>query len=247
MNPELTLSEFLPQFLHCAVKYVAVLLLLATLLVILHTLLHIPKNIFRKMLHIPAFLSCSLMIRFAESWLPAAATALTIAVLLYPVLSAAEHWKGYAELFVQKAPGEVKHSLLLLFGTAAAEIAVCWGAFARPSAAVAATIMWGVGDAAAALVGRRFGKHKTGLPFADPKKTWEGSLAMAAAELVVGLAVFCWGYRLAVLPALGLCVPTALAGAYTELVSKKGMDTVTVPCANTAVMLLLMALLSLNA
>ncbi|MDE6589401.1 MAG: phosphatidate cytidylyltransferase, partial [Oscillospiraceae bacterium] len=95
-----------------------------------------------------------------------------------------------------------------------------------------AILMWGSGDGAAALVGHRFGKHHIKLPLADRKKTWEGSGAMAAVSAVVGTA------SLLILTALPwhCCLLMALAasifGAYTELISWGGDDTVTVPVVN---------------
>mgnify|MGYP007025225232 CR=1 FL=1 len=54
-----------------------------------------------------------------------------------------ERWQGYGGLFVQKAPGEIKKSLLLLFLTDAALVALCWGGFSLPWVAVSAILMWG--------------------------------------------------------------------------------------------------------
>ena len=43
-------------------------------------------------------------------------------------------------------------------------VAVAWGAFGKPHLAATAVLMWGVGDAVAALVGIPFGRHKVQLP-----------------------------------------------------------------------------------
>ena len=149
----------------------------------------------------------------------------------------AQSWRGYDQLFVQKKPGEIKRSLLLLFLSEAALVAVCWGLFGLPHVAVTAILMWGTGDGAAALVGQRFGKHHVRLPLADPKKTWEGSGAMAGVSAAVGTVCLTltsaapWYARL---PAV---LATALLGAYTELISRGGDDTVTVPVVNAAALL----------
>lgn len=90
--------------------------------------------------------------------------------------------------------------------------------------------MWGFGDASAALVGKRFGRHKVHLPLVDHNKTWEGSGAMFAVSLVVG---FCQ---------MGFTLPmilSALVGTYVELITHGGYDTITVPLAIAAVLLLL--------
>lgn len=56
--------------------------------------------------------------------------------------------------------------------------------FDRP-VAVAALAFIIVGDTCAALVGRKFGRHRLGQSFGD--KTWEGSLACLAGTVVVAL------------------------------------------------------------
>ena len=122
--------------------------------------------------------------------------------------------------------------------TDAALVAVCWGLFDLPHIAVAAILMWGSGDGAAALMGKQFGKHCVSLPFADPKKTWEGSGSMAAVSTAVGFITMVimtaspWYLNL-----LSAAV-ASLFGAYTELVSRNGSDTATVPVVNAVILLI---------
>lgn len=199
----------------------------------------LPSFVFRKLLHIVAFTSVSLMILKARSWQAAALTAVVIAAALYPVLSALEKAPWYEKLFVQKSPGEVKRSLLLLFFMFAALISVSWGGFGRPGLAAAAILMWGAGDAAAALVGIPFGKHKVRSPLTDGKKSWEGSLAMLAVSFIAGLAVLLAAEKLAMPRALGLALAGAALGTASELVSPSEVDTLSVPVVIAAVLLLL--------
>jgi dolichol kinase len=79
--------------------------------------------------------------------------------------------------------------------------------FPKPLA-VAAMLYNGLGDAAAALVGKRWGRHRTSWG-----KSWEGFAAALAANLAVGLAVGSLDPRLPVVGALA----GALAGALLEL------------------------------
>lgn len=99
--------------------------------------------------------------------------------------------------------------------------------------------MWGSGDGAAALAGHRFGRHHVKLPLADPRKTWEGTGAMILVSVAVGtaamLALTAMSWHQCLLFALAASVP----GAYTELISRNGDDTVTVPVVNTALLLVL--------
>ena len=90
----------------------------------------------------------------------------------------------------------------------------------------------GVGDAAAALVGKRLGKHPVRLPMADRKKTWEGSAAMTAAAFLAGtgclLAYTALPWYICLLAAL----VTAPVAALTELMSPTGTTQVSVPAAS---------------
>lgn len=223
--------------LRCFGEYLLFIIPAAALLLVLHFTAHIPKVVFRKLLHLPAFCSAAVVVWRADSWQTASLTLVLFAAIVYPVLCLFERWQGYGGLFVQKKPGEVKKSLLLLFLTDAALVALCWGVFGLPWTAVTGILMWGSGDGAAALAGHKFGKHHVSLPLADPKKTWEGSGAMVLMSTAVGtasmlvLTAMSW-YR-CLLFALAASVP----GAYTELITRNGDDTVTVPAVNAAVLL----------
>lgn len=61
---------------------------------------------------------------------------------------------------------------------------ICLLIFALPAAAFAMSAII-LGDAAAALIGRRWGKHK--FPHAD--RSWEGSLAFFAASLIPAILI----------------------------------------------------------
>ncbi|MBR1586399.1 MAG: hypothetical protein IJ662_12735 [Clostridia bacterium] len=103
----------------------------------------------------------------------------------------------------------------------------------------AAILMWGMGDAAAALVGIPFGKHKAAFPPVNGKKSWEGTGAMLIASFLAGffLLHFSSGYPSAmILPGVWV---GAIVGAGTELLSPSDWDTVTVPVAILIVLLLL--------
>lgn len=231
--------------LACTLEFLEYIVPAATLLLCLHHFFKIPSHVFRKLLHLAAFTCLVEMMWAAEEWYQASLTALLFAAVVYPILCALENRPWFSGLFVQKGPGEVKKSLLLLFFMDAALVAVCWGGFGLPWIAAAAILMWGTGDGAAALVGHRFGKHHVALPLADPRKTWEGTGAMVLVSAAVGTAAMlvltAMPWHQCLLFALAASVP----GAYTELVTQNGNDTVTVPVVD-AVVLLALALLTAN-
>ena len=121
----------------------------------------------------------------------------------------------------------------------AAVITFCWGIFKEPHLASASILMWGTGDAAAALIGIPFGNHKVKCPLADGKKSWEGSTAMFAVSLISGLVILLLVQKSVIVKALILSCLGALAGTAAELVSPSELDTVTVPITIAAVLICL--------
>ena len=179
----------IPQILHCLFVLAAFIVPALMVLLPIRFLTKVPSFVFRKLLHFVAFTSVSLMILASGSWQAAALTSVLIALSLYPILAAFENAAWFGKLFVQKTPGEIKRSLLLLFLTFAVLISAAWGMFGQPHLAAAAILMWGTGDAAAALVGIPYGRHKVHSRFTDGKKSWEGSLAMLTTSFLSGVIV----------------------------------------------------------
>ena len=232
-------SGLLPNAAVCFGKYLLFILPAAAVLIIVRYTLNPNNELFRKLLHAAAFLSPVIIINIADSWTSASLALAFFAAIVYPILALLERWKGYSDLLKQRKPGEIKKSLLLLFLSDAVFVAIFWGIFGLPYVAASGIIMWGMGDAAAALIGKRFGRHNVRLKFADPKKTWEGSCAMFAVSLIFGTVTLLltsgapWYYCIAA------AAVTSVFGAYTELVSHNGNDTITVPAVNSVVLLLL--------
>ena len=106
---------------------------------------------------------------------------------------------------------------------------------------VTAVMSWGVGDALAALLGKRFGKRKNRLIGADPTKTQVGSHAMShSVFLVVVLFLIFYGDILWWV-ALVCGVFVAPLATLIEAYAKKGLDTIILP---TSIALLLYGVLS---
>ena len=227
--PQLSVFPLAVHTLQCIGKLVLYIIPCVVILLPIRVLTNVPSFVFRKLLHIVAFTCFTVMMLAAASWQSAALTSVIIAVLVYPLLSFFEKETWYGKLFVQKSPGEIKRSLLMLFFMFAAVITVSWGLFHNPHSAAAAILMWGVGDAAAALAGIPFGKHKVKIKPVNGKKSWEGSCSMLAVSAVTG-TLFLWlycGYPAGV--SLFCALVMAAAGTFAELISPSEWDTVTVP------------------
>lgn len=222
------------------IKYFLVYMFsLAGVVFLINKIFALPKELFRKLLHFIAFSSVIVMIYAAKNWISASLVPVFIIMLMYPGLSLAEKDKRFTELVVERRKGELKSSLLQLFGTIALIITISWGFLGHKELAVAAILMWGFGDAAAALIGKRFGKHKV-LRFkhVDHKKSWEGTAAMSIVAFAFGIASL---MIIGNIP-IGYCVIAVIIAAplaaITELVTKNGYDTVTVPIVCTCTLYL---------
>lgn len=196
--------------------------------------LHPKPYVFRKCLHFIAFSSLAFTILTTDSLHSTAAMFLIAIFIVYPVLHLLERGSWFSPFFVEKKPGEVKNSMVLLFVMIAAVTLL------SPSRHVAAAsiLMWGIGDAAAALIGITYGKHVIPWRISDGKKTYEGSGAFFISALLSGLAVLAAAHISMDLLHISAIIAAAAAGTFAELVSKQGNDTVFAPAAILAVLLI---------
>ena len=227
--PQISAFPLAVETLQCFGRLIIYIIPCVMILLPVRFLTKVPSFVFRKLLHIVAFTCFTVMMLAAKSWQSAALTSIIIAVLIYPLLSRFEKEAWYGKLFVQKSAGEIKRSLLMLFFMFAAVITVSWGMFHNPHAAAAAILMWGVGDAAAALVGIPFGKHKVRIKPVNGKKSWEGSCSMFLVSVLTGTALL-WLYcRYSAETSVFCALTMGIAGTIVELFSPSEWDTVTVP------------------
>lgn len=194
-----------------------------------HYLFPIPKEIFRKTLHFILLGSFLVFIFSYPTWQSAALASIIFEVLVYPILAFFERYKGYSELTTERKRGELKASLLLVFTMFAIVAAICWGIFKDKYLALASLYAWGIGDAFAALIGKKFGRHKIHAPMLDGKKSFEGTLAMFLVSFVTVTTILLCRGSLDVLPCLIIALLVAAVAALTELYSKDGNDTILCP------------------
>ena len=211
------------------------------ILIPLRFLTRIPDFVFRKLLHIVAFTGAALMLIKAPNWYEPAITSALIAFGLYPVLTILERVSFYKKFFVEKTDGEIKRSLVMYFLMIAA-LCTADGVL-KTELSPDAVIMWGTGDAAAALVGIPFGRHRN-IPRTDGKKSVEGTAAMFIVSAICGTAVMAYRMQQFDMGMLLIIVPCAAVGAAVELWSPSEYETVTVPAAIYICELLLGAILS---
>ena len=193
--------------------------------------IRIPDELFRKILHCILLGSLPVFLFAFRIWWAAALTAVGFAVVVYPILAFFERFRGFSQLTTERKHGELKASLLLVFGMFACVIAVCWGWLGDRYLALASIYAWGFGDAAAALIGKRFGVHKIG------KKSIEGSAAMFLTAFLSVLTILLMRGGMSLLRCILVALGTAAVSAETELYSKNGMDTVICPLSSMVVLI----------
>lgn len=209
----------------------------ASAALLLRRFIRIKDEVFRKGLHCILLGSLLVLVYSFSVWWQAALTALGFAAAVYPILCLAERIKGFSAFVTERTSGELKRSLLIVFFMFAVEMSVCWGWLGDQQLVLASVYAWGFGDAAAALIGKRFGRHALTGAHIEGRKSVEGSLSMFVVSfLCVGVILALRGglppYGYVLIPVL-----TAASATIVELFSLHGMDTITCPLAATAVLL----------
>ncbi|MBR5490494.1 MAG: phosphatidate cytidylyltransferase [Oscillospiraceae bacterium] len=225
------------EFLHGIFVFAAYLIPAAIIMLLVRKFIKIPDELFRKILHfilLGAYIP--LVFAFAEWWM-AAIFAAALIVVLFPALSIAEKIPMFSAFVNERKKGEFKSSMVLAVGMMVFSVCVCWGIFADKMLTLACVYAWGVGDAFAALAGKRFGKHKINLPLADKKKSWEGTAAMILSSFLSVAIVLAFRGGLGIGEVIVVSLLVAAVSSYVELVTKGGYDTLTCPIAAMAVII----------
>lgn len=231
------------ELLHGAFIVALYILPAAAVMLTARKLFRIPDELFRKILHfilLGAYFP--FLFGFRTWWISAGFAAFLIA-FIYPVLALAGRLPAFSSFVNERKKGEFKSSMVLALATVVISISICWGLFGDKLLVLACVYAWGVGDAFAALIGKRFGKHKITLPFADPRKSWEGSGAMFLCAVISVLTVLLVRGGLGFGSCLLIALIAAAVTTYVELATHHGLDTVTCPAAAMAVILPLVTIL----
>ncbi len=207
----------------------------------------LPFEITRKLYHMVITLSILPLVKVFDTWYMAILAVLLLALIAYPVLALLERSAVYQRIAVERGGGEFKRSLIIVQASFSLLIFVFWGLLGEnwKYIAVVAVMAWGLGDAAAALVGKAFGSRQINHPRIEGAKTYEGTMAMFT---VAGLMIFLTLLLYAGQPwqvSFIVAILVAPVSATVELFSNRGMDTLTVPISTGFAVLLVMFLFSL--
>ena len=206
----------------------------------------VPSEFIRKAQHIGYCLSIFLLLHLFSTWYAAIAASSVLVLVGYPVLLLFERASWYSRAFADRAAGggEFRRSHLLVQATYSVLIALLWGALGVRWAPVigVAVVGWGFGDAAAALVGKAWGRRYVLVRWVDRAKTWEGSAAMVVVCVVAFFLTLFFYVGLPWLQSLVIAFIAAPVCGLVELVTRRGLDTLTVPLAAAFTIVPLMGL-----
>lgn len=230
------------EFLHGFGILCGYFLVCASSALLLRHFVRIPSEVFRKLLHIILLCSLFVWIYVFQTWWIASLTALVFVAIIYPLLSLAEKLNCYSELLTERKSGEIKRSLILVFSMFAALNSICWGWLGKRWLVLACICAWGFGDAAAALIGKKYGRHYLEGKLIEGRKSIEGTFAMFTVSFVSVFIVLLIKGNVAWHISLIIAALAAAASAVVELYTRNGMDTITCPFAAAAVILPLLYL-----
>lgn len=209
---------------------------------VLRRFIKFPTEVFRKTLHIIVLGSILVLTYGFKTWWISTISAVVFMAMVFPILAFGERIQGYSNLLTERKNGEIKRSLVIVFSMFAALISICWGWLGEKYLVVASVFAWGFGDAAAALVGKYFGKHYIEGKLVEGRKSLEGTLAMFVVSFASVMIVLIangpvkWYYY------VPIAALTAAVCAVVELYTKNGLDTLTCPFAAAAILIPLVRL-----
>ena len=237
---EQIVTPFVLEVLRLTGLYWGYIIVLAVSLIVLRFTARVPDYIFRKLLHIVAFTSILPLVLGTEDWRAAVLVELIFLAVVIAALHFFEKFAFYSGLFVEKGKHEVITSFIMLFSLLTILMAVFWGGCGPDYAyiSVAAVMAWGPGDAAAAIVGRNWGKHKLTGSHIEGVKSVEGTVAMGVTSFVCTLVTLLLMAPMGPLYAVAVSAVIAPVAALVELNTKHGLDTVTVPIAASLILAL---------
>lgn len=197
----------------------------------------VPKELFRKTLHLILLGSLVVFVFAFSFWQVSVLANLAFIALVFPTLAFAERFDGYSELLTERKNGEIKNSLVVVFIMYAAMIGICWGWLGERWLVFACVYAWGFGDAAAALVGKKYGRHHLEGDHIEGRKSLEGTMAMFVVSFFSVLIILFAAGQVKWYGYFPIAALAAAASAVAELYTRNGMDTLTCPFAAAAVIL----------
>ncbi len=154
-------------------------------------------------------------------------------------LTIIERYPFYTDLLAERKPGEIKRSITIAFIVFMIIIGVTWGIFGEEKKyiIIASVLGWGIGDALAALVGKRSNTTQISNKLVRSTKTIEGSAAMFIASTVTIFLVIYFMGNNKLWYSVIISLITGVAATLTEMWTIEGWDTLTITVTTTIILL----------
>lgn len=180
------------------------------------------KEVFRKILHMFAITGVIAWTYYYDDWKWSALVFLLAVFILFPGVFLMSKIPGLSGFINERKKGEFGYSMVAL-GMMYGEVClVCWGLLGERLLAIACILAWGPGDAAAALIGKPFGKHRIGKA---KKKSLEGSIAMFIVSFIAVLGCLCYYGKYSMVATVVVSLLAATASTFAEFLVNNGYDT----------------------
>lgn len=219
-------------FVYCLVA----IAVCAGLVFVIRKLFPVSPEVSRKLLHFTLIIVLTTWLYAFHTWIAAVLTMTGTVIVIYLILSWMETHAAFAALAKvtsERQPGEMKKSLCAAGLMFVLVTSVCWGLLHDRTLALASIFAWGPGDAAAALIGKRYGKTRIGR---EEKKSLEGTLAMFALSFLSILPILAWGNSFTSWQLWLAAFLTAADNAFVEFIVLDGFDTLFCPTAAAVVL-----------
>ena len=147
--------------------------LCASFVFIIRKIVSVPPEVSRKFLHLSAIVVLTVWLYAFTDWKITEITIMIFAAAAHPILLLLLSIKNrsikdrstassLSNISSERSRGELHKSLSASYLMFMLAVCVCWGWLGDRNLAFASIFAWGPGDAAAALVGKRYGRNKSG-------------------------------------------------------------------------------------
>lgn len=155
----------------------------ASSVLFIRKIVSVPPEVSRKLLHLSAIIVLTVWLYAFANWRIAEITIVVFAVAAHPILllllllsiknrpiKDQPIASSLSNMSSERSPGELRKSLNASYLMFMLTVGVCRGRLGDRNLALAGIFAWGSGGAAAALVGRQYGKNKIGRSGKNPWK-----------------------------------------------------------------------------
>ena len=202
------------------------ILFVVLIIISVMALFKMPSENRRKTFHFAFLFTVTMWLYAFDDWRYSVISMLAFLVLAFPVLCVFDRIPFIARHLPERKKGEFKQSLIAAAFMYIIVVLIGWGLMKQRCLCLAAFYAWGPGDAAAALIGKRYGRTKIGK---QKKKTLEGSASMFIIAFISVYAILSYN---AAFPSDKIAIVsffTALVAAIVELYTLSGYDTLFCP------------------